>query len=309
MVMYEVHSHPVHQKYKSHICSKATLLQFFVIILTFIPPLIIAFVTHGFWLKESFYREQPDVRFKHEILLVLQGNTPGSFLAYSTFQNFNQLLQQKLRIPLIKSWENDDNLDGKYDSLHFNIEIPLRDSEAIHSVQLLLIFDYQLQKYVSLQMESIAYIYHSSPLAGAEFSTLGKLRLQQSMPLPHKGIHTIYNISVIEGRSSKVEAYNLHDIFTSYIQRNVSTEYVSSYPLWTGGRAAGQPFVLKGTVFYPEETIMYRPGFWQLIKMAWIQYLSILFIFLFVFRRVKRFVFENQVVTVVPMRIEKEHQD
>ena len=36
------------------------------------------------------------------------------------------------------------NLDGKYDSLHFNIEVPLADSEAIHSVQLLLIFDYQL---------------------------------------------------------------------------------------------------------------------------------------------------------------------
>ena len=43
-----------------------------------------------------------------------------------------------------KSWEKDVNLDGKYDSLHFNIEIPLADSEAIHSVQLLLIFDYQL---------------------------------------------------------------------------------------------------------------------------------------------------------------------
>ena len=42
------------------------------------------------------------MRFKHELLLVVQGNTPGSFLAYSTFQNFNQLLQQRLRIPLIK---------------------------------------------------------------------------------------------------------------------------------------------------------------------------------------------------------------
>ena len=136
MVMYVVHSHPVQQKYKTHICSRATLFQFFVIFLTFIPPLIIAYVTQGkqflnasvfqtcsfcvelsvlfinfahlprnitgFWLKESTYREQPDVRFKHEILLVVQGNTPGSFLAYSTFQNFNQLLQQKLRIPLIK---------------------------------------------------------------------------------------------------------------------------------------------------------------------------------------------------------------
>lgn len=53
----------------------------------------------------------------------------------------------------------------------------------------------------------------------------------------------------------------------------------------------------------------YRPGFWQLIKMAWIQYLAILFIFLFLFDRVKRFVFENQVVTTVPMKIGKEHLD
>ena len=41
--------------------------------------------------------------------------------------------------------------------------------------------------------------------------------------------------------------------------------------------------------------------------MAWIQYLAILLIFLFVFGRVKRFVFENQVVTTVPLKIEKEH--
>jgi len=47
MVMYVVHSHPVQQKYKTHVCSRATLFQFFVIFLTFIPPLIIAYVTHG----------------------------------------------------------------------------------------------------------------------------------------------------------------------------------------------------------------------------------------------------------------------
>jgi hypothetical protein len=37
----------------------------------------------------------------------------------------------------------------------------------------------------------------------------------------------------------------------------VSTEFVSKYPLWTGGRAAGQPFVIRGTIHYPEETILY----------------------------------------------------
>ena len=54
-----------------------------------------------------------------------------------------------------------------------------------------------LQKYVTLQMESMAYIHFSSPLAGAEFSTVGKLVLQQSGPLPHKGIHTVYNVIII----------------------------------------------------------------------------------------------------------------
>ena len=132
MVMYEVHRHPVLQKYKTHICSRATLFQFFVVVLTFIPPLIIAYVTHGefrkswtrvlmrntnslifsnvvcfflltgFWLKESIYREQPDVRFKHEFVFIAQGNMQSSYLAYSTFQNFNQLLQKNLRIPLVK---------------------------------------------------------------------------------------------------------------------------------------------------------------------------------------------------------------
>jgi len=45
-------------------------------------------------------------------------------------------------------------------------------------------------------MESMAYIHYSSPLAGAEFSTVGKLVLQQSRPLPHKGIHNIYNVII-----------------------------------------------------------------------------------------------------------------
>ena len=38
---------------------------------------------------------------------------------------------------------------------------------------------------------------------------------------------------------------------------SVSTNYISHYPVWKGGRAAGSPFVLKGRIHYPEETIMY----------------------------------------------------
>lgn len=38
-----------------------------------------------------------------------------------------------------------------------------------------------------------------------------------------------------------------------------------------------------------------------MIKFAWVQYVSILLIFLWVFERIKIFVFQNQVVTTVPV--------
>lgn len=47
MVMFEIHSHPVLQKYKSHLCSRASVFQFFVLVFTFLFPLLIAYVSKG----------------------------------------------------------------------------------------------------------------------------------------------------------------------------------------------------------------------------------------------------------------------
>ena len=74
------------------------------------------------------------------------------------FTNPNHLVLNKDNILSFKSWEKDVNLDGKYDSLHFNIEVPLADSEAIHSVQLLLIFDYQLHVSEILNLDSTGHL-------------------------------------------------------------------------------------------------------------------------------------------------------
>lgn len=38
-----------------------------------------------------------------------------------------------------------------------------------------------------------------------------------------------------------------------------------------------------------------------MVKFAWVQYVSILLIFLWVFERIKIFVFQNQVVTTIPV--------
>lgn len=43
-------------------------------------------------------------------------------------------------------------------------------------------------------MESMAYVHYSSPVAGAEFYTVGELRFHQKYPLPSSGIYSVNNV-------------------------------------------------------------------------------------------------------------------
>lgn len=56
----------------------------------------------GFWIRESTFREQPDIRFKHDIIMILQGETPDSQLVWSTYRNLNLLQDNKLRVPMVQ---------------------------------------------------------------------------------------------------------------------------------------------------------------------------------------------------------------
>lgn len=285
------------------------MFQLFVVVITFLFPLLVGYISQGFWLKETSYKEQPEVHFKHQFLVFFQGLSSDSYFAYSTYQNFNNLVNDKLRVPVAKSYEEDVNMDGKNDILHFTLELPLSSKEIIYSVQLLLIFDYKLQRFSTFRMESMAFIQHSSAIPGSQFYTVGDLKLKQKSLLRHSGRDTTYNEPVIDSSSIFAEAYDFTNIFEKYFKRNVTTEYVSAYPVWKAGRGIEAPFILKATVYYPEERIFYRPGFWQLIKFAWIQYFSLLAIFLYLFGRIKRFVFENQIVVTVPQKLQTEHLD
>ncbi|XP_035680504.1 transmembrane protein 231-like [Branchiostoma floridae] len=299
MAVVEVYSHPVLHRYKTSICTKATIFVFACFLLTFIPPILVAYRSQGFWQREAWYREQPDVSFKHQILLLLQTSQTGDYLVWSTYQNFNQLQQGRVRVPLVKSREEDSNRDGKSDALQMTVQVPLLDTEEVYSVDLLLFFQYKLYIFSAFTMECMAYLQHTSPLPGADLTVVGDLRLHQKYPLGHTGRDTRFNTSIIDSTSIFPSAYDLRTIFESYSDRNVSTNFQTYYPVWRTGRATGQPFVISATVRYPEETILYKPGFWQLIKWGWVQYISILLVFLFVFDRIKTFVFENQILNTI----------
>nr|KAF6318983.1 transmembrane protein 231 [Pipistrellus kuhlii] len=132
MALYELFSQPVERGYRAGLCSKAALFLLLAAALTYVPPLLVAFRSHGFWLKRSSYEEQPTVRFQHQVLLLaLLGPERGGFLAWSTFPAFNRLQGDHLRVPLVSTREEDRNQDGKMDMLHFKLELPLQSTEHV----------------------------------------------------------------------------------------------------------------------------------------------------------------------------------
>ncbi|XP_051024871.1 transmembrane protein 231 isoform X2 [Acomys russatus] len=302
MALYQLFSHPVERGYRAGLCSKAALFLLLTTALTYIPPLLVAFRSHGFWLKRSSYVEQPNVRFQHQVLLVaLLGPEPGAFLAWSTFPTFNRLQGVHLRVPLVSSREEDRNQDGKMDVLHFKLELPLQSTEHVLGVQLILTFSYQLHRMSTFMMQSMAFLQSSFAVPGSQLYVNGDLRLQQKQPLSYRGLDVRYNVSVINGTSPFAHDYDLTHIVAAYEERNVTTVLSDPNPIWLVGRAAEAPFVINAVIRYPVEVISYQPGFWEMIKFAWIQYVSILLIFLWVFERIKTFVFQNQVVTSIPV--------
>ncbi|XP_036391692.1 transmembrane protein 231 [Megalops cyprinoides] len=308
MAVFDVYSHPALVSYRASVCTRATLFACAAACLTYVAPLLVAYRSQGFWLKRSTYEEQPSVGFRYQILLVAATATGGGYVAWSTFPNFNALQGGHLRIPAVSAREEDVNRDGKPDRLNLRIDVPLTADEQVYSVQLLLTFSYRLYRMSALTMQTLVLVQHASPVAGSRLFLDGDLRLRQRTPLPHRGEHTAYNVSVIDGSSPFAAAYDLAAVISAYQERNLTTFLSSPGPVWTVGRAAGTPFRISAVIRYPTETISYQPGFWETVKFAWIQYVSVLLIFLWLFSRLQTFVFQNQVLPTVPAPPRKPHQ-
>lgn len=69
------------------------------------------------------------------------------------------------------------------------------------------------------------------------------------------------------------------------------------YLVWERGDSGN--FTIDVELRYPSMTVIYNPGFWQLLKFAWIQYLAILVVFWRLLSYVQAFVFKNQIILTV----------
>lgn len=105
MNLYHLFSRPLFIHYYGRLLSEATLFYIIITLIQFLLPLIIVWRSDSFWIKESSYREMPDVDFKKNFIFFIntfnKDNKSEITYAFSTINKLNQLFNDNQKwIPI-----------------------------------------------------------------------------------------------------------------------------------------------------------------------------------------------------------------
>ncbi|CAH1985951.1 unnamed protein product [Acanthoscelides obtectus] len=94
--------------------------------------------------------------------------------------------------------------------------------------------------------------------------------------------------------SGKMDDYLFETIMDKYLAKNVSTHLKNVYT--TMKMENKDKFNLNLSVRFPEVNIYYEPGFWHMLKCAWLQYFSVYIIVSWVITKFKGYIFKKRLV-------------
>lgn len=269
-------------------------------LVSIIAPFFLAFYSKGLWLEEASARVIPKVAFKHQALVTMAGSTPGSILQWSTEPALNAMLGDSLRSAEIESYEKDANFDGAPESAHIKITMPLKTvrgvPEQVYSASCLLVFQYKIDDMTTLEMESLAFVGGSTAVPASELWLDGDLRLRQTSLLAYHGEHIgMAEAGLLRPAVPRLASVSPKAVLAGYLGRNLTTYVDNPTAIWTAGAGgAGGSFTLDVTLRFPPEYVRYRPGFFQTVKMAWVQYLSLLLVVRWLARLALEFVYDHR---------------
>lgn len=284
-------------------------------------PFFIAYSASGadFWLKTNTLMEQAVVKYEYKLILLLEGTKDNGaapqLLFFSTLSSLNALMQQQVRLPVLRSVEIDLDLDGVADRLELEASVPIANDEAIYSAKLFVFFNYQLRQHARLEMESLAYAATTSPLAGQGLFIDGELEWHQRWPLTVKGGYaTPYNEEDLldsdallpwkgSSRGAGAVLAQLPEMLSTYGARNFTTRLNTQSMLWTGvspvsplSSGEATTFNLTANIHFPLQEIIYSPAVSEVLFDAWVKYYAALVIVMYLLDLICSFIFYHQLV-------------
>ncbi|OQR86224.1 hypothetical protein ACHHYP_10809 [Achlya hypogyna] len=284
--MRAIHREPVVRQYYANVCSCGYLLSWASLITTILLPLLLVYNPTTFWPRSVPYKEQPNVDFLYQVLLVAEGtavDSNGNVAGFSAFwsslpSSINQLAAGTLRPGQIKSYSEDDNSDGVTDRLSLQLSMPIHVGEAIHKASLLVVLNTSLRTNAQLDMDAVALISHASPLPAISLYTVCDLELSVKSPLAlTTEVQTPYASAAVLNVSNIIHANDLRlERFVLAQNRRENKAIVRQQQhVWiqdaNGVAVANRVFVMNATINVPTADISYIPTFYQTLQTGWIQ--------------------------------------
>jgi hypothetical protein len=301
MVLYKVYSQEYRIRYFAHPCSTAVLFQIACLLFTFLPPLFTGYFTSGFYYKELSYSEQPNVTFLQRYNLIISSPSTLIFSSSETILN-NYFLSSYSPTILGSSIPRDVNGDGIVDQQTITINITASSTISTQVIDLWLIFQYALNQYPLVNMETLGLISLNAPSSISNYQAVtiyGQLVFQQRAPvLSYENVSALQGPIIDYGNYSVVPSFD--DILNNYRARNYSTTFNVQYVQWSPSTSTtNTQLTIKVVVNTGSQVIRYVPSFWKVFRWAWIQYIAGLLPFFYVMNKIKEFVFSNGLVRTV----------
>lgn len=267
-------------------------------------PLIATFASDNVWMKENTYREQPLVRFAHDLLVVLAGDSPADAVGWAVRNDLYSILPPKVVVPLVRASSIDSNHDGLVDTLKIKLDMPVRQVNSGYKyMQLLLVCDYELRSRIRAAMRGLLVVDVNAPYLATGVSVHGRLRLSQRLALPqtaHADVWQQYmpNPLDVNFRSNWAAAnypVTVSRLLHRYAERNDTVHFESKLPpVWD--YSPRNTFTAEVTIDVAPEIVHYVPGAFAVLKFAWVQFVSFLLPTWIAVYAIKTLAFESQIV-------------
>ncbi|XP_003740728.1 transmembrane protein 231 [Galendromus occidentalis] len=268
--------------YRSTYCSSAFVFLIILYGCVLVFPAILVHHSYGLWRRLELFSEQPKIDFKKEYLIVTETSN-GSVDFWSRPQparlsNTSPLLR-------ISHSVSDSNLDLKPEHHEFQIDVDLKN---VTGIKLLLRMEARLQKLAVLVADCLVWIDHSSPTRGESLTVGADLKLMTSFVMPYKS----YSDLVGEIDFTRPT----EDVLKDYSKAKAKCVLEGVTKLWRVSSRETGGFKMSLILNTVEQPFNFRPGLAYMFKFAWIQYFSILAILAGIAIKLKKFVFENQII-------------
>ena len=325
---FEIHREPLYRRYYATYTSPSFLYGLIFGFLLIILPLIIAYNSTGFWYKEGIYFEQPHVNYRYQAIVEVYGTAGFDrssssqarediqqkplLLYYSSSSKLNQMHGNQFRPATIQSAEMDDDRDGINERLEFNMVMPLAPNEQVTGVSAVLLNDVTISERARYQFDAATLISFDGGSAINNLRVDGDVMVRQSWPLSTKGGFKVpYSGDPLLTREispgMSASDLSIQHIMAETATRNLSTVFRPTYTIATRPHEPAMVdldpryFNMTVSMRVPEQPLWYTPNASEVLKWAWMQYISFFVLIGWLLFRLNSYVFRHQLLPSYPV--------